>query len=100
MFHTRPLMLAAGLTCLCILEVHAQEYPILDRIATKVVEKYRSSSCQQLAERRAERPTGQREAMEERAIRLPHEDPRMREEFINRVAAPIANKLFECSLIP
>ena len=41
-----------------------------------------------------------REEMEERVVRLLHEDPRMRQEFINRVAAPIANKLFECGLIP
>ena len=27
-------------------------------------------------------------------------DPQMRTEFINRVAAPIANKLFECGMIP
>ena len=33
-------------------------------------------------------------------MRLLHEDPQMRQEFINRVAGPIANKLFECGLIP
>jgi len=38
--------------------------------------------------------------MEERVVRELHEDPQMREEFINRVAAPVANKLFECGLIP
>jgi hypothetical protein len=38
--------------------------------------------------------------MEERAVRLLHEDPSMRQEFLNRVAAPIANKLFECNMIP
>jgi hypothetical protein len=27
-------------------------------------------------------------------------DPAMRTEFINRVAAPIVNKMFECGLIP
>jgi hypothetical protein len=27
-------------------------------------------------------------------------DPQMRTEFLNRVAAPIANKLFECAMIP
>jgi hypothetical protein len=29
-----------------------------------------------------------------------HNDPNMRNEFMNRVAAPIANKLFECGMIP
>jgi hypothetical protein len=27
-------------------------------------------------------------------------DPQMRTEFLNRVAAPITNKLFECGMIP
>jgi hypothetical protein len=91
-------LLVGGL--LCASGASAQEYPMLDRVAAKVVQKYQTSSCQQLAEQRQQRPTGQREEMEERVIRLLHEDPRMRQEFINRVAAPIANKLFECGLIP
>jgi len=78
----------------------AQDHPLVDRLAEKVVQKYQSSSCQQLAEERGHRPTGQRAEMEERAVRLLHEDPQIRREFIDRVAAPIANKLFECGLIP
>jgi hypothetical protein len=27
-------------------------------------------------------------------------DPQMRQIFINKVAAPIANKMFECGMIP
>jgi hypothetical protein len=27
-------------------------------------------------------------------------DPQMRQVFLNKVAAPIANKLFECGMIP
>ncbi len=38
--------------------------------------------------------------MEERLVRLLHEDPAMRQEFIGRIAAPIANKMFECGMIP
>jgi len=78
----------------------AQDHPVVDRLAEKVVQKYQSSSCQQLAQERGQRPTGQRAEMEERAVRLMHEDPQIRREFIDRVAAPIANKLFECGLIP
>ena len=79
---------------------HAQQYPMLDQVAAKVVQKYQTSSCQQLAAERGRPPTGQRAAMEERVVRLLHEDPGMRQEFLNRVAAPIANKLFECNMIP
>jgi hypothetical protein len=38
--------------------------------------------------------------MEQRALEILHNDPQMRTEFLNRVAAPIANKLFECGMIP
>ena len=38
--------------------------------------------------------------MEQRAIQLLRNDPQMRTEFLNRVAAPIVNKLFECGMIP
>ena len=38
--------------------------------------------------------------MKQRAVRALRNDPQMRSAFINRVAAPIANKLFECGMIP
>ncbi|MBV8523406.1 MAG: hypothetical protein JOY71_14995 [Acetobacteraceae bacterium] len=95
------LVLAPGLICIGISGAFAQsQYPIMDRIAERVVQKYQSSSCQQLAAERGQRPSGQKEVMEERIIRMLHEDPQMRQAFLNRVAAPIANKLFECGIIP
>ena len=33
-------------------------------------------------------------------IGLLKNDPQMRTAFINQVAAPIANKMFECGMIP
>ena len=98
-----PLLLipvATALVCLAVPDTRAQRYPMLDRIAEKVVQKYETSSCQQLAAERSHPPGGERQEQEERAVRLLHEDAEMRREFINRVAAPIANKLFECGLIP
>jgi hypothetical protein len=78
----------------------AQNYPIMDRIAQRVVQKYQTSSCEQLAAQRAQRATGGRGGMEERAVQLLREDPHMRQAFLNKVAAPIANKMFECGMIP
>jgi hypothetical protein len=79
----------------------AQEsYPIMEKVAQKVIEKYQTSSCQQLAQQKKQPPTGRRAQMEQRAIQILRNDPQMRTEFLNRVAAPIANKLFECGLIP
>jgi len=79
----------------------AQEsYPIMDRVAQKVIQKYQTSSCQQLAMQKSHPPTGQKAQMEQRAIEILRNDPQMRTAFINQVAAPIANKLFECGMIP
>jgi hypothetical protein len=79
----------------------AQEsYPIMEQVAQKVIEKYQTSSCQQLAQQKKQPPTGPKAQMEQRALQILRNDPQMRTEFLNRVAAPIANKLFECGLIP
>jgi hypothetical protein len=73
-----------------------EQFPIMDKIANRVVQKYQRSSCQQLrAERGQPRPPEM-----QRAVQLRREDPQMRRAFIDRVAAPIANKMFECGLIP
>ena len=79
----------------------AQEsFPIMEKLAQKVIEKYQTSSCQQLAQQKSQPPSGQKAQMEQRAIQTLRNDPQMRTAFLNRVAAPIANKLFECGMIP
>jgi len=89
-------IMAAVLVMFCAGVAGAQEYPILDRIAEKVIAKYQQSSCQELWQKK-----GQPESdMEKRAIEMLHNDPQMRQVFINKVAAPIANKMFECGLLP
>jgi hypothetical protein len=72
------------------------QYPILDRVAQKVIQKYQQSSCEQLWAKRGQPPSEQ----EERAIRFMQNNPDMRTYFINQVAGPIANKMFQCGLIP
>ncbi len=74
----------------------AQQYPILDDIANKVIQKYQTSSCEQLWEKKGQ----PKSRMEQEAVQKLRENPGMRQEFINRVAAPIANKLFECGMVP
>jgi hypothetical protein len=74
------------------------QHPILDQVANKVIQKYQTASCQQLwAERAQKAPPTPAEA---KAIQFLHSDPQMRALFLNKVAAPIANKMFECGMIP
>jgi outer membrane lipoprotein-sorting protein len=77
-----------------------QQYPIMDRVAQKIVDKYANSTCAQIAEMKSEKPQGEEAQMKERVIAMLKSDPQMRQAFINKVAAPIANKLFECGMIP
>jgi hypothetical protein len=77
-----------------------EQFPMMEQIAQKVIQKYETASCEQLAMERSHPPTGQKAEMEQRALQILRTDPQMRTEFINRVAAPIANKLFECGMIP
>ena len=84
-----PMLLVAGVAS-------AQQYPLLDRVANKVVQKYQNSSCEQLWQERGQ-PKSQ---TEQEAVNFLRSDPQMRAAFIDRVAAPIANKMFECGMIP
>jgi ABC-type Fe2+-enterobactin transport system substrate-binding protein len=75
-------------------------YPVIDKLAAKVVAKYQNSSCAQLAAEKGQKPTGEKAAVEQHAIQYMHQNPQAAQEFIGKVATPIANKLFACGLIP
>ncbi len=89
----------AALLALCYVGIgNAQQYPIMDKVADKVIQKYQSSTCEQLWQKKSQKtpPT----AEEQKMIQLLKSDPQMRAAFINKIAAPIANKMFECGMIP
>jgi glucose dehydrogenase len=76
------------------------QYPIMDRVAGKVIEKYQNSSCQQLWQEKAQGQGQPKPEMEQRAIQMLQQDPQMRQAFFNQIAAPVVNKMFECGMIP
>jgi hypothetical protein len=88
---TLPVLLFAG-----VAGAQYDQHPFLDKVSNKVIQKYQNSSCQQLWAERGQ-PKSQRE---QEAVNFLRSDPQMRQMFINRVAAPVANKLFECGMIP
>ena len=92
-------LVTSGIALLCA-AVNAQDYPVLDRIAEKVVQKYQQATCEQLWQERAQKDKAPKPQMEQEALQMLHNDPQMRAVFINKVAAPIANKMFECGMIP
>jgi hypothetical protein len=69
---------------------------ILDMVANKVITKYQTATCEQLWIQKGQ-PKSQEE---QRAVEFLRNDPQARTAFINQVAAPIVNKMFECGMIP
>ena len=76
--------------------VLAQPFPILDRIADKVIAKYQGSSCEQLWQAKGQPHTPE----EQKVVSILRTDPAMQQQFLNKVAGPIANKMFSCGMIP
>jgi hypothetical protein len=76
----------------------AQQHPIMDKVADKIIQKYQTSSCSQLRQDKAEKKPAS--PAEQKAVEMLHNDPQMRAAFISKIAPPIANKMFECGMIP
>ena len=62
------------------------QYPILDKVAAKVVQKYTSTPCEQLWQKK-QAPPQPPSPQEQKAIQFLKTDPQMRVVFINKVAA-------------
>lgn len=79
---------------------------LLDIAANLVIKKYQNTSCEELAKmkpqaNRNSSTSGTPEAVvQAKAIEMLRQNPEMRKKFINRVAGPIANKMFDCKVIP
>jgi hypothetical protein len=86
-------VVAAGL---CAAGIAGGQGRIMDMVAGKVIQKYQSASCEQLWQQKGQ-PKSQEE---QRAVEFLKNDAQARTAFLNQVAGPIANKMFECGMIP
>jgi hypothetical protein len=93
---TKRFYLFALALALLFVGIAGAQYPLLDMAADRVIQKYQQATCEQLWEQRGKPKTQE----EQDVIQFLRNDPQMRTVFINRVAAPVANKLFECGMIP
>jgi len=91
----RSVMLVATATSVVAMVAYAQ-FPIMDAVANKVIQKYESSTCEQLWAQKQQ----PKSAEEQRVIGILKSDPQMRAAFLNKIAGPISNKMFECGMIP
>jgi hypothetical protein len=69
---------------------------LVDAAADRVIAKYQAASCDQLKARKSD-PQTEKEKI---ALDLLRGDTKARVAFVNKIAAPVLNKMFECSMIP
>jgi hypothetical protein len=96
----RTLWIAAGAAGFTLIGFAWAQFPVMDAVANKVVQKYQTSSCEQLWQERAAGQSKPKPEAEQRVIGLLRSDPQMRQAFFDKIAAPIVNKMFECGMIP
>ncbi|ANB76903.1 hypothetical protein [Paraburkholderia phytofirmans] len=96
----KRLLWIAMVPALLLANAATAQYPMMDMVADKLVQKYQQSSCEQLWQEKAQKQGRPKTGREQEAMQMLRDDPQMRAAFIARVAAPIANKMFECGMIP
>ena len=97
----KPVLSVCGVLALVagIGAAHAQT-PVVDAVANRLVQKYQSESCDQLAAERAAPKSAQNEAAMQRAGQLLREDAQARAAFVSKVAGPIVDKMIVCGFVP
>jgi hypothetical protein len=75
--------------------VFAQDM-LVDAAADKVIKKFETATCDQLKAQKDEPPSEEKKI----ALDLLRDDPKARVVFVDKIAAPVLNKMFECGIIP
>ena len=78
----------------------AGQFPMADMVAQTLVMKNQNSTCEQLWQERMQKQGQPKSPREQEALQMLRSNPAMRAEFLNIIAAPIVNKMFECGMIP
>jgi hypothetical protein len=68
---------------------------LLDYAADQMVQKFKTSTCEQLKAAKAAPQTDKAKAAQE----FLQNDSQAREAFVKKVAAPVLNKMFECGML-
>jgi hypothetical protein len=87
---------AVFVSALIVAGAAAAQGMLVDAAADKVIKKYQAATCDQLKAQKVEPPSEK----EKIALDLLRDDPKARVAFVNQIAAPVLNKMFECSMIP
>jgi hypothetical protein len=70
---------------------------LLDAAADKVITKYQTATCDELKAQKKQPATDKEK--EKEAVEFLRNDSQARIFFINKIAAPVLNKMFDCGMI-
>jgi hypothetical protein len=87
---------AVGISALLVANAASAQGMLLDVAADKVIKKYQTATCDELKAQKNEPPTDK----EKEAIQFLRNDSQARIAFINKIAAPVLNKMLDCGMIP
>ena len=93
---SKSIGVAVGISALFVAGVASAQGMLLDVAADKVIKKYQTATCDELKAQKNDPPTDK----EKEAIQFLRNDSQARIGFINKIAAPVLNKMFDCGMIP
>jgi len=73
---------------------------MVDAFANVIVDTITSSSCEDLAARMQQSRSNKNNPMRARVMQMLQKNPNLRRQLVNRIAAPVANKMLDCNLVP
>ena len=76
---------------------------VVNAIAQKTIQKFNTSSCQDLAASMAQGkqdPNSLKDQLTARFMQKLRQDPQLTQQFFDQISTPVLTKLFECGLVP
>jgi hypothetical protein len=97
---SQRVLLVAAAGILVAAGVAYAQYPIMDKVADKVIQKYQTATCEQLWQEKMAGQGKPKSAEEQRAVEILHNDTQMQAAFFSKISTPIVTKMFQCGMIP
>ncbi len=87
--------IAVGIAAFILAGEASAQGMLLDFAADKVINKYQTATCDELKAQKKQPPTDK----EKEAVEFLRSDSQARIFFINKIATPVLNKMFDCGMI-
>ncbi len=87
--------IAVGIAAFILAGEASAQGMLLDFAADKVINKYQTATCDELKAQKKQPPTDK----EKEAVEFLRSDSQARIFFINKIAGPVLNKMFDCGMI-